>query len=142
MTTTAVPLPVAALLRRARNARSAKDRHDTSYFAWEASVLLGVAARPPADLSRLERPTVGAWCTSFAAGEQRVHRVLRAVAHADQGGAVDEVAPDHRLCQRHVEIDAQRRRRVAPRARGERLGVEHQPVHVENDRGGAADGTR
>ena len=41
------PLPVAALLRRARNAKSAKDRHDTAWFAWEASVRLAVAAEPP-----------------------------------------------------------------------------------------------
>ena len=51
-----------------------------------------------------------------------------------------KLRPTIACAQRHVEIDAQRRRRVAPRARGERLGVEHQPVHVEDHRGGAADG--
>ena len=44
-----LPLPIALLARRARNAKSAKERHDTAYYAWEASVRLVVAVQPPAD---------------------------------------------------------------------------------------------
>jgi len=76
------------------------------------------------------------------ASQQRIGGILGAVVRADHGGAIDEVAPDHRLRQRHVEIDAQRRRRIAPRARGKRLGIEHEPVHVEDHRRGSADGPR
>jgi serine/threonine protein kinase/Tfp pilus assembly protein PilF len=61
-----VPLPVAALLRRARNAKSAKERHDTAYFAWEASVRLGVAARPPVEPSGLALAPLGRWVGALA----------------------------------------------------------------------------
>ena len=37
-----LPLPVAMLVRRARNAPSPRDRHDTAFAAWEASVRLAV----------------------------------------------------------------------------------------------------
>jgi len=56
-----LPLPVESLLRRARNAKSPKDRHDTAYFAWEVSVRLAVAARPPQDPRPLARGSVGTW---------------------------------------------------------------------------------
>ncbi len=56
-----LPLPVAALVRRARNAKSPKERHDTAYFAWEASIRLALAARPPADPSSLALASVGQW---------------------------------------------------------------------------------
>ena len=58
---TDLPLPVATLLRRATNAKSPKDRHDTAYYAWEVSIRLAVAFRPPADRSRLARGSVGVW---------------------------------------------------------------------------------
>ncbi|MCY2961919.1 MAG: bifunctional serine/threonine-protein kinase/formylglycine-generating enzyme family protein [Planctomycetota bacterium] len=57
-----LPLPVARLHRRSFNAKSAKDRHDTAYFAWEVSVRLGVAAAPPANAGSLARASVGQWC--------------------------------------------------------------------------------
>jgi hypothetical protein len=59
------PYPIRALWRRARNAKSPKERHDTAYFAWEASVRLGVAARPPADLGSLTMPSTGHWVASL-----------------------------------------------------------------------------
>lgn len=55
MTGTWLPFPVAQLRRRARNAKSSKDRHDTAYFAWEVSIRLAVAASPPRDPSELRR---------------------------------------------------------------------------------------
>ena len=61
---TTLPFPVAALLRRHRNAKSGKERHDSAYWAWEASVRLAVAARPPesAELrGRLARASAGDW---------------------------------------------------------------------------------
>jgi len=61
-----LPLPVHVLLRRAHNAKSPKDRHDTAYFAWEVSVRLAVAARPPADVTRLARGSVGQWVGALA----------------------------------------------------------------------------
>jgi len=56
-----LPLPVARLALRSRNAKSSKDRHDTAWYAWEVSIKLAVAASPPADPSKLVRGTVGAW---------------------------------------------------------------------------------
>ena len=66
------PLPVSVLLRRAYNAKSPKDRHDTAYFAWEVSVRLAVAANPPADVSRLARGSVGVWVGSVAAQDTQL----------------------------------------------------------------------
>lgn len=63
------PYPIRALWRRARNAKSPKERHDTAYFAWEASVRLGVAARPPADAKSLTMPSTGQWVAALAAGD-------------------------------------------------------------------------
>ncbi len=60
-----LPLPVARLHRRSFNAKSAKDRHDTAYFAWEVSVRLGVAAAPPANAGSLARASVGQWCRAL-----------------------------------------------------------------------------
>jgi len=60
-----LPLPVARLHRRSFNAKSAKDRHDTAYFAWEVSVRLGVAAAPPANAGTLARASVGPWCAAL-----------------------------------------------------------------------------
>ncbi len=56
-----LPLPIAGLIRRAINAKSAKERHDTAYWAWEASVKLTVAAKPPQDPGPLARGSVGHW---------------------------------------------------------------------------------
>ncbi|MBI3185044.1 MAG: serine/threonine protein kinase [Myxococcales bacterium] len=67
-----LPLPIAALSRRARNAKSAKEQHDSAYFGWEASVRLSVAARPPADLSPLELPSIGHWVAALLAPPEPV----------------------------------------------------------------------
>lgn len=60
-----LPLPIAQLVVRARNAKDSKDRHDLAYFAWEASVRLAVAAAPPVDVSTLRVPSVGRWCAAL-----------------------------------------------------------------------------
>ncbi|UQA58085.1 tetratricopeptide repeat protein [Polyangium aurulentum] len=57
----ALPLPIAALLRRARNATDPTRRHLAAYYAWEASLRLTVAAEPPSDASTLAMPSVGHW---------------------------------------------------------------------------------
>jgi serine/threonine protein kinase/Flp pilus assembly protein TadD len=69
-----LPLPLAQLYRRAFNAKTARDRHDTAYYLWEAALkLLGSVAvaayaeRAHADpdladkLKSLARPSVGHW---------------------------------------------------------------------------------
>jgi serine/threonine protein kinase len=65
-----LPLPIAVLLRRARNAKSPKERHDTAYFAWEASVRLAVAARPPREPGGLARASLGRWVAALAPPEE------------------------------------------------------------------------
>lgn len=55
------PLPIAALMLRARNAKWAKERHDLDYFGWEASVRLAVATAPPDDRTALGSPSAGHW---------------------------------------------------------------------------------
>ncbi|MCP5069130.1 MAG: serine/threonine protein kinase, partial [bacterium] len=55
------PLPVAGLRRRSHNAKSAKDLHDTAYYAWEVSVRIAVAASPPEDPMPLVRSSLGRW---------------------------------------------------------------------------------
>ena len=64
-----LPLPIASLARRANNAKGSKERHDTAYFAWEASVRLAVAARPPADAASLKRPSAGHWVAAMDSGD-------------------------------------------------------------------------
>ncbi|MDI1451264.1 hypothetical protein [Polyangium sp. 6x1] len=56
-----LPLPIAALVRRARNATDPTRKHLASYYAWEASIRLTVAAEPPADVSGLGMPSTGHW---------------------------------------------------------------------------------
>jgi len=56
-----VPLPVASLCRRARNARSAAERHLAAYHAWEGSIRLAVAATPPPAATDLSAPSIGTW---------------------------------------------------------------------------------
>jgi formylglycine-generating enzyme required for sulfatase activity/serine/threonine protein kinase len=69
-----LPLPLAQLLRRAHNAKSVRDRHDTAYCLWEASLkLLGSVAvvtyaeqhlHDPKQTERLQnlaRPSLGHW---------------------------------------------------------------------------------
>ena len=67
-----LPFPVATLLRRARNAKSPKDRHDTAYFAWEVSVRLAVGVRPSGDISALVRGSLGHWVRAFSARVTRL----------------------------------------------------------------------
>ncbi|MEQ8767931.1 MAG: hypothetical protein RL885_28765 [Planctomycetota bacterium] len=56
-----LPLPVAQLRRRAHNAKSSKDRHDTAYFAWEVSVRVAVAVSPAKDVSSLRQGSISQW---------------------------------------------------------------------------------
>ena len=56
-----LPLPIAALVRRARNATDPTRKHLASYYAWEASLRLTVAAEPPADTTSLGMPSTGHW---------------------------------------------------------------------------------
>jgi hypothetical protein len=51
----------------------------------------------------------------------------------DDGLAVPEIAADHRGQDPHVELDPDRARRVRPGERSQALGVEHEPVHVEDN---------
>ena len=74
--------------------------------------------------------------------EQRVHRILGTVMRADHLPAVGEVAAYQRERERTVEFDTERRCRVAPRARCERLRVEHQSIHIENHGRGPPDRSR
>ncbi len=67
-----LPIPVAHLRRRAFNAKSSKDRHDTAYFAWEVSVRLAVAASPPKDVAALRRASVGEWVQALGAPATRL----------------------------------------------------------------------
>jgi len=62
----ALPLPVAGLVRRAQNAKSPKEQHDTAYYAWEVSVKLALAANPPADSRPLTRGSLGQWVRAMA----------------------------------------------------------------------------
>ena len=66
------PLPIAALLLRARNAKGAKERHDLAYFGWEASVRLAVAADPPRDRSGLSLPSASLWVAAMQASKREL----------------------------------------------------------------------
>jgi len=75
----ALPLPVAVLTRRAGNAKSPKERHDTAYYAWEASIRLRAAIAAP-DVSKLERPSAGTWIhVSAPSGDSERDRDLVAL---------------------------------------------------------------
>ncbi len=108
-----LPLPVAALVRYAGNAKSAKDRHDAAHRAWEASIQLAVAARPPADLAPLVRGALGHWCAalSFAAG-------------APESLDSPEILAAHAL---FAEIGAERK--VSPSKIAPRTLFEHLPAY-------------
>jgi len=66
--------------------------------------------------------------------ENRIDRITGRALGVQDRRAVVEVAADHAACHRRVERHADRGRRFVPRARGQRLGVEHQAVHVEDHR--------
>ncbi|MBK9387693.1 MAG: protein kinase [Planctomycetes bacterium] len=63
-----LPLPIACLRRRSQNSRSKnpKDAHDSALFAWEASLRLAVALRPPAELAALKRASFGEWARALS----------------------------------------------------------------------------
>ena len=94
-TVCALPLPVAALQRRAHNAKSPKERHDTAYYAWEASVRLGLAARPPAEPGGLAMPSTGHWIAALTTSDIRlddaallsIHALFSEVGHGKPSGA-------------------------------------------------------
>src|SRR5688572_18802510 len=90
-----VPSPVAAIIRRARAAKSPKERHDTAYFAWEASVRLAVAARPPADASPLALASLGKWvgALSLEAASSAHPALLAAFALLSEVGLDRKAAP-------------------------------------------------
>ncbi|MBK9387696.1 MAG: protein kinase [Planctomycetes bacterium] len=71
MTEIRLPLPIACLRRRSQNSRSKnpKDAHDSALFAWEASLRLAVALRPPTELAALKRPSFGAWARAASLPE-------------------------------------------------------------------------
>lgn len=56
-----LPLPIATLVRRARNATDPTRKHLAAYYAWEASIRLAVAAEPKTDVTALVVPSVGHW---------------------------------------------------------------------------------
>jgi len=66
-----LPLPVAALCRRSRNAKSPKEQHDLAYYAFEVSLRLGVARSRPEDLRGLLRGQLGEWARAFRPASER-----------------------------------------------------------------------
>ena len=81
MNTLALPFPVAVLRRRSFNAKSAKDRHDSAYFAWEVSVRLGAMLAAISDPHVLAAKGMGAWARAVAASKDTYQEpALRAVA--------------------------------------------------------------
>ncbi|MCY2961920.1 MAG: serine/threonine-protein kinase [Planctomycetota bacterium] len=91
-----LPLPVARLWRRARNAKSAKDRHDTAYFAWEVSIRLCVAAAPPADPTPLARASIGTWASALPKGDRPIQEASLLDAHRAWAEVVTGTAPARR----------------------------------------------
>lgn len=89
-----LPLPIAALALRARNAKSAKERHDLAYFAWEATVRLAVAVRP-VDPKRLAMPSTGDWIAALGTEERILDdaRLLAAQALFSEEGLGRQQAP-------------------------------------------------
>ncbi len=87
------------------------------------------------------RSTIGV-VRAVPGAHQLVDRIVVAVVRADQRHAIGKVAADEPRRHGAVEGDAAGGRGVGPRACGERLGVEHQAVHVEDHRGGPPDRTR
>jgi len=83
-----LPHPIANLMRLARNAKGPKDRHDSAYFAWEASVRLAVAARPPSETESLVMPSIGSFVAVFRGGEDLCadRDVLAVHAHFSEVG--------------------------------------------------------
>ena len=99
-----LPLPLAKLLRRAQNAKTALDRHQAAYFLWEASLklLASVAvveysAQSDHDpklidmLRNLARPSVGHWW-------EFVRRLVPALADSGDEGFTRVPRADTRAC--------------------------------------------
>lgn len=66
-----LPLPVAALCRRSRNAKSPKEQHDLAYYAFEVSLRLAVAFRAPSDLRGLLKGQLGEWARAYQPNRER-----------------------------------------------------------------------
>ena len=64
------PFAIAGLIRRARNAKSPKERHDTAFYAWEASLRLAVAVRPPSDAGPLAMASLGQWVGALETADE------------------------------------------------------------------------
>ncbi len=87
-----LPLPVAALRRQSENAKSARDRHDGAYFAWELSVKLAFAAAPPEDATPFGRAPLGRWVGALRLPSSRIETP----ALLDLHGLLTEVATGKR----------------------------------------------
>ncbi|MFQ5504346.1 MAG: serine/threonine-protein kinase [Planctomycetota bacterium] len=82
MSVSVLPLPVARLRRRSFNAKNPKERHDSAYFAWEASLRLTVAVSPPSDPKPLERGALGNWVGSAALSREKIEERTLTAVHA------------------------------------------------------------
>jgi len=111
----ALPLPVATLLLRSRNAKSAKERHDNAYYALEVSVRLAVAARPPADPGLLARASLGVWVQALGPAEspRRDHDLLELFGLLTKVGIGKRAAPETVNARRLLEaLSAYRNRTI------------------------------
>ena len=86
-----LPFPVAHLLRRAGNAKSPKERHDAAYFAWEVSIRLCLADRPPDDPAVMVRATVGKWVRAARLPDGSFERLVLNAKKIQSGKAEDLV---------------------------------------------------
>jgi hypothetical protein len=76
-----VPWPVARLLESAQYAKSAFERRERQWLAWEVSLRLAVAASPPAELRQLVGADLAMWAAAFNGPERELqhpalHRIL------------------------------------------------------------------
>jgi WD40 repeat protein/serine/threonine protein kinase len=111
-----LPHPIANLVRLARNAKGPKDRHDSAYFAWEASVRLAVAARPPSETDSLVMPSIGSFVAALRTEDHLcADRELLAVhAHFSEVGLDRSASPK--------AVDAKTLLRVLPAYRNKVIG--------------------
>jgi hypothetical protein len=80
-----LPLPIARLLRRAQNSKSPKERHDTAFYAWEASVRLAAARTPHMAADALAAPALGSFVQVVASAD-----VSTTTEDSPQAGRVTE----------------------------------------------------
>ena len=109
-------MPIALILGRARHAKSSMERHNVACWAWEASVKLAVAARPPADARGLALATLGRWVAAVEWGSARLPSSLLAAAH-EQFTCLRTDGPD-----RLAAVTARRLLHALPGYRNEVIG--------------------